>query len=109
MRQGLEKMQSNLDGTLQGDAAQCQAFIEGYESILYNGVFYDEVPADWEEIDLYYVLSFIHSLDRTRPAYLSCKESGKVDNFNYSLAGQAIMNVYNLLNATIAAAEAKLP
>ncbi len=54
------------------------------------------------------VLSFIYSLDRTRPAYLSCKNSGKVDQFNYDLAWQAIDLTKQVLEPGIAAAKAKL-
>ena len=65
-------------------------YASAYVSILYAGVFYDDVPDDWTEIDLVYVLSFICPLDRTRPAYLSCVNSGSVDQFNHGLAVQTI-------------------
>lgn len=78
-----------------------------YNNILYSGVFYNDVPGDWEEIDAYYVLAFVYSLDRTRPAYLSCVNSGTVGPFNYSLAVQTINTTREFLNPVVAAAAAK--
>jgi hypothetical protein len=75
---------------------------------LYSGVFYDDVPADWQEIDFYYFLGFVYALDRTRPAYLSCVNAGRVDDFNYSLAQQTIDETLSLINPTVDAAAAKL-
>lgn len=107
MRGSLYTMKDNLSGALNGDAAACTAYVNAYNNILYSGVFYDDVPGDWEEIDFAYVLAFIYSLDRTRPAYLSCADSGQVDNFNFSLAVSAVEDTLNFLNPYIDAAAAK--
>lgn len=102
-----------LQGALNGvsgseSAAACQTYIATYEAILKSGVFYEDVPGDWEEIDARYVLSFIYSLDRTRPAYISCKDSGKVDDFNRNLAWQAIDLTSQVLGPALTSAKAKL-
>ncbi|MEM9777809.1 MAG: hypothetical protein AAF902_24745, partial [Chloroflexota bacterium] len=68
-----------------------------YNNILNSGVFYEPVPPEWQDIDEAYFLSFVFSLDRTRPAYLSCINSGKVDDFNYSLALSTIEQTLNFL------------
>ncbi|MCP4416288.1 MAG: hypothetical protein GY805_06685 [Chloroflexi bacterium] len=91
----LQTMRGNIDGAKAGDQASCDAYVGAYNNILYSGVFYKDVPGDWQDIDFAYFLSFIYSLDRTRPAYLSCVNAGNVDDFNYSLAVQT-------LNETIA-------
>jgi hypothetical protein len=108
MRDSLYAMQGALDGALAGDAAACANYVAAYNNILYSGVFYDNVPPDWQEIDSIYLLSFIYSLDRTRPAYLSCVDAGKVDEFNYGLARQSIDQVLSILPQAIDAAAAKL-
>lgn len=102
-------MQGALNGVTGSDSANaCQIYTNAYEAILNSGVFYENVPDDWKEIDMWYVLSFIYSLDRTRPAYLSCKNSGKVDEFNKNLAWQAIDLTSQVLGAALAEAKAKL-
>jgi hypothetical protein len=101
-------MRDAIPNTQTGDPAACASYIASYEAILYNGVFYDDVPGDWANIDLVYVVSFIYSLDRTRPAYLSCVNSGQVDQFNANLAYGTIEQTLNILNPAIAEAAAKL-
>lgn len=90
INRSLQTMRGNIDGAHAGDQASCDAYVGAYNNILYSGVFYKDVPGDWEEIDFVYFLSFIYSLDRTRPAYLSCVNAGTVDDFNYGLALTAI-------------------
>jgi hypothetical protein len=107
MRDSINTMRSALDGTTTGDAASCTTYMNAYNNILYSGVFYEEVPGDWENIDLVYFLSFVFSLDRTRPAYLSCVNGSAVDNFNYGLALQAMDQVLQILNPAIAEAAGK--
>ncbi|MGC9396822.1 MAG: hypothetical protein ACP5J4_18410 [Anaerolineae bacterium] len=107
MQQSINAMRNALDGAVNGDAASCATYTQSYEAILNSGVFYDDVPEDWKDIDLAYVLSFIYSLDRTRPAYLSCVNSGIVDTFNMSLAMSAMDDTLSLLNPATAAAAAK--
>jgi hypothetical protein len=108
MRQSLYTMQGALGGALNGDANACMTYVGAYNTILNSGVFYDEVPDDWTHIDLAYVLSFIFSLDRTRPAYLSCVDSGRVDSFNHDLAYQTINQTLEFLNPYIDEAASKL-
>ncbi|MEZ4512770.1 MAG: hypothetical protein R3C62_12905 [Chloroflexota bacterium] len=104
MQQALNTMRSNLDGAKAGDAAACAAYVQGYNNILYGTRFFDEVPANWEDIDSLYVLLFIYSLDRTRPAYISCADSGRIDDFNYSLAYTTINETLEVLNPTVQSA-----
>ena len=109
MRQSLNTMQGSLGGARSGDINACNAYIGAYNAILYAGVFYEKVPGDWENIDLSYFLAFVYSLDRTRPAYLSCVNAGRVDDFNHNLAVQTIDETLNfLLNPAIDAAASKL-
>jgi hypothetical protein len=107
MHASLNTMQGSIDGAHNGDAASCSAYVNAYNTILYSGVFYGDVPGDWENIDFIYVISFIYSLDRTRPAYLSCVDAGRVDDFNYGLAVQAISDTLSVLEPAIAEAAAK--
>jgi len=107
MQQSINAMRNALDGAGRGDAASCATYVQSYEAILNSGVFYSDVPGDWQDIDFAYVLSFIYSLDRTRPAYLSCINSGMVDSFNLGLAMTAMDNTLSLLNPATAAAAAK--
>lgn len=86
----LQTMRGSIDGAKAGDQASCDTYVGAYNNILYSGVFYKDVPGDWVDIDAVYFISFIFSLDRTRPAYLSCVNSGAVDDFNYGLAVQTI-------------------
>lgn len=108
IRSSLQTMGGNLDGAKAGDAAACSAYVNAYDNIMRNGVFYDNIPADWQDIDFAYFISFVFALDRTRPAYLSCINAGRVDDFNYGLARQAIDGAQNVLNPAIASAGAKL-
>lgn len=108
MGKSLATMQAALDGARKGDENSCNAYVGAYDVILTAGTFYEDVPGDWGDIDLRYMVSFIYSLDRTRPAYLSCKESGRVDDFNYSLAWRTIDQVWTVLNPAIDAAASKL-
>ncbi len=108
MRQSLFTMKSSLDGAKASDAAACGAYIGAYETILASGVFYQELPAEWEDIDLAYFLSFVYALDRTRPAYLSCVNAGRVDDFNYNLAKQTIDETLSVLEPAINQAAALL-
>ena len=107
MQQALNTMRSNLDGAKAGDAAACAAYVQGYNNILYGTRFFDEVPANWQDIDSLYVLLFIYSLDRTRPAYLSCANSGRIDHFNYSLAYTTINDTLEVLNPTVQSAASR--
>lgn len=107
MQQSIAAMQGAIYSTRNGDAAACATYTQSYDAILNSGVFYDDVPGDWENIDFAYVLSFIYALDRTRPAYLSCLQSGKVDDFNMGLAVTAMDETLGLLNPATAAAAAK--
>lgn len=101
-------MREAITGAQSGDAAACATYIANYEAILYNGVFYDEVPGDWQNIHAVYVISFIFSLDRTRPAYLSCVNAGQVDDFNANLAYTTIEQTLNFFNPAVAEAAGKL-
>ncbi len=105
---GLNGMRAAIPGAQSGDPAACADYIASYQSILNNGVLYSDVPEDWQNIDLVYVVSFIYSLDRTRPAYLSCVNAGQVDEFNANLAWTTIEETLNILNPAIAEAAAKL-
>ncbi len=108
IRNSLEMMRGALGGARQGDAAACAAYIQAYNNILYSGVFYDQVPPAWQEVDEIYFISFIYSLDRTRPAFLSCQNAGNVDQFNGDLAAIAIEETLNILNQGIARASGML-
>ena len=107
MRNSLNTMRGALDGARDGNAEACTAYNNAYNNILYSGVFYDDVPGDWENIDFVYFISFIYSLDRTRPAHLSCANAGQVDSFNHGLALQAIQQVLEILNPAIQQAAVK--
>jgi hypothetical protein len=108
MRESMTTMQNSLHGASTGDANSCNAYVAAYDVILNSGVFYDDVPGDWEELDYWYVACFIYSLDRTRPAYLSCKDSGQVGKFNSDLAWQTLSQTMEVLNWAIDGAAAKL-
>jgi hypothetical protein len=103
----LQTMRGSIDGAKAGDAAACSTYVGAYNNILYSGVFYKDVPGDWEEIDFVYFLSFIYSLDRTRPAYLSCVNAGSVDDFNYGLAVQTIDQTLTFLTPSLNAANSR--
>lgn len=103
----LGTMRANIDAAKNGDAAACGAYVNAYNNILYAGVFYDPVPGDWQEIDNIYFVSFVYSLDRTRPAYLSCIDSGQIDDFNYSLALTALDQTRSYLEQGVNSATAK--
>jgi hypothetical protein len=107
MRQSLLTMQSNINGARDGDAAACSSYVSAYDTIRSSGVFYEDIPGDWQNIDTVYFLSFIYSLDRTRPAYLSCKDAGQVDQFNYGLAFTAIEQTLAFLTPAVNEAAAK--
>ena len=107
MRQSLLTMQGNIDGARNGDATACANYVAAYDSIRSSGVFYEEIPGDWQNIDAVYFVSFIYSLDRTRPAYLSCQNAGTVDQFNYGLAVQALGETLAFLTPAINEAAAK--
>lgn len=108
VRNSLYTMRSNIDGAHNGDANACNAYVGAYNNILYSGVFYVEVPPDWQDTYRAYVLSFIYSLDRTRPAYLSCVDAGRVDDFNYGLAYQTLDETLNFFSPYVDAAAARL-
>lgn len=101
MQAALYNMRGQLDGAKAGDANACASYVQSYNNILYGSAFYDEVPAGWQDIETIYVLSFVYSLDRTRPAYLSCVDSGGIDDFNYSLAYRTIEEALSVLNPAI--------
>jgi hypothetical protein len=103
----LQTMQGNIDGAHNGDQASCDAYVAAYNNILYSGVFYKDVPGDWKDIDAVYFISFIYSLDRTRPAYLSCVNAGKVDDFNYGLAVQTLNQTVAFMTPSLNAANAR--
>ena len=107
IQSSLNTMQANLDAAKAGDAAACSNYVSAYNNILYSGTFYKDVPSDWQEIDFVYFLSFVYSLDRTRPAYLACVNGGDMGDFNYGLAYSAIGETLNILNPAIVSAYAK--
>ncbi|MBK7178932.1 MAG: hypothetical protein IPH82_17425 [Chloroflexi bacterium] len=107
IQSSLNRMQSNLDAAKGGDAAACSNYVSAYNNILYSGTFYKDVPGDWQEIDFIYFISFVYSLDRTRPAYLACVNGGDMGDFNYGLAYSAIGETLNILNPAIVSAYAK--
>ncbi|MCA9986964.1 MAG: carboxypeptidase regulatory-like domain-containing protein [Anaerolineales bacterium] len=109
VRNSLNTMNANLGGARNGDAASCQAYVNAYNTILNNGTFYDDVPGDWAGIHDAYIVAFIFALDRTRPAFLSCRDAGTVDNFNADLAVQTIGQTLAFFNPFVDAAAAKLP
>lgn len=51
MRQSLHTMRDTIYGAHAGDAYACNAYVNAYNTILYSGIFYDEMPGDWEDID----------------------------------------------------------
>lgn len=108
VRNNLQTMQSVIGAARNGDAAACQTYVNAYNGILFSGVFYENVPPDWQEIDAAYFISFVFSLDRTRPAFLSCRDSGTVDEFNYSLAVQTISETLAFFTPYVNAAAAKV-
>lgn len=97
----LNKMKSNIDGALAADQAACDRFEDGYESIKDKGLFFVDIPQDWQDLDAIYFLTFIVTLDGTRPAYLSCFDSGSVASFNYGLAVTTINDVLNVLDPSV--------
>ncbi|MBE2225032.1 MAG: hypothetical protein IAF02_26065 [Anaerolineae bacterium] len=103
----LNTMRANLDAAKGGDAVACSNYVSAYNNILYSGIFFKDVPGDWEEIDFVYFISFIYALDRTRPAYLACVDGGDMGDFNFSLAYTAIGEALNVLNPAIVSAFAK--
>ncbi len=107
MRDSIGAMRGSIDGAKAGDAAACQTYMNAYNNILYSGVFYEDIPPDWANIEVVYFVSFVYSLDRTRPAYLSCVNGAAVDDFNYSLALTAMNQVEQVLNPAINEAAAK--
>jgi len=107
LQSSLNTMRSNLDAAKGGDAAACSNYVNAYNNILYSGIFYNNVPGDWEEIDYVYFISFVYALDRTRPAYLACVNGGNIDDFNYGLAYTAIGETLSVLDPAIASAYAK--
>ena len=107
IQSSLNTMQANLDAAKGGDAAACSNYVSAYNNILYSGTFYKDVPGDWQEINFIYSISFVYSLDRTRPAYQACVNGGDMGDFNYLLAYSAIGETLNILNPAIVSAYAK--
>lgn len=107
INRSLQTMRGSIDGAHGGDQASCDTYVGAYNNILYSGVFYKDVPGDWEEVDFVYFLSFIYSLDRTRPAYLSCVNAGTVDDFNYSLALTAINQTQSFMEPALNSANSR--
>lgn len=103
----LQRMRGSIDGAKAGDQASCDTYVSAYNNILYSGVFYKDVPGDWVDIDAVYFISFIFSLDRTRPAYLSCVNAGMVDDFNYGLAVQTIDQTVSFMSEALNAANSR--
>jgi len=108
MRESIDVMRYSLDGAHQGDVAACNNYAAAYETILDSGTFYDDVPGDWQAIDERYVVSFIYSLDKTRPAYLACKEGNRPSDQSYGQAYQALDDVARYLDPAIGWAEDRL-
>lgn len=108
IQSALGRMQGALAGALAGDAAACATYIQAYDSVYYSGVFFTDVPGDWTNQDFVYVISFIYALDRTRPAYLSCVNAGRVDQFNHDLAYGSINETLQFMNPTLAEVAARL-
>jgi hypothetical protein len=108
IRTALQTMRANVDATKDAGNGACDAYVAAYNSILYSGVFYEDVPGDWQEIDYAYYISFVYSLDRTRPAYLSCVNAGRVDEFNLGLARQTLDETMSFFIPYVDAAAAKL-
>lgn len=66
-------------------------------------------PFAWRKhFDNAYFISFIFSLDRTRPAYLSCIDAGRVDDFNFGLARDTIRQTLEFITPYIDAAAVKI-
>ena len=107
IRNSLNGLQGALSGIGSGDPTACQTYIDTYNNLLYSGVFYDDAPPDWEGLAFAYEISFIFSLDRTRPAYISCVDSGQVDTFNSNLAITTIIQTIEFLTPHIDEAAAK--
>lgn len=107
-QQALNDMRDSLSGMLAGDQAACDRYESAYERIKENGIFFVDIPGDWINLDLVYFNTFIFALDRTRPAYLSCFDSGRVDQFNHDLAFQTIVQTLDLLNPAVEESAAKL-
>ncbi len=103
----LNTMQANLNAAKGGDAVACSNYVSAYNNILYSGIFFKDVPGDWQEIDFVYFISFIYALDRTRPAYLACVDGGDMGDFNFSLAYTAIGEALGVLNPAVVSAYAK--
>jgi hypothetical protein len=108
MKEGIDMMLGALDGASRGDRAACGHFLHGYEMVFDSGAWYENVPAEWAEADARFYTALIWTLDRTRPAAISCDEAGRVDPFNYGLAMQSLHQAQNVLNPAIAIAEALL-
>jgi uncharacterized protein YraI len=107
IRGALYTMRDALPGARSGDAAACANYINAYNNVLYSGIYYDPVPPEWQDIDEVYYISFVYALDRTRPAYLSCVDSGRVDDFNAGLAEQSIGQTLAFLEPAINEAAAR--
>jgi hypothetical protein len=90
------------------DPLACATYIAAYNSIRDSGVVYDQVPGTWVEVYRLYVPAFIMSLDRTRPAYLSCVQTGQVSPFNASLASTTIEQALQMWKPAIDGAEDRL-
>jgi uncharacterized protein YraI len=101
IRSNLETMRNSLSGARDGDASACTSYVSAYNNILYGAIFFGDVPPAWQEISFLYELSFIYALDRSRPAYFSCLNAGKIDEFNYSLAFSSIEDALRVLNPII--------
>ena len=76
VRQSLSTMQGSHGAVHNADANACSAYVDACDVIFHSGTFYEDIPTDWEEIDFAYGISFIYSVDRIRPAYLSCRDAG---------------------------------
>jgi len=105
IRNSLETMRNSLGDLKNGGS--CGTYMQAYNNILYSGVFYDPVPPEWQDLDRAYMVSFIYSLDRTRPAFLSCRDANKVDDFNLGLARQTIEETYNFFSPYVDAANSR--
>ncbi|MGB1249274.1 MAG: hypothetical protein ACPG8W_01465 [Candidatus Promineifilaceae bacterium] len=104
----LNIMRDNLNNAASGDQAACDLYEDSYEAIKETAIFFVGIPGDWAELDLIYFNTFISSLDRTRPAYLSCFDAGRIDDFNRDLARLNIDETLPVMENAIKAALAKL-
>ena len=101
-------MRSRLEGASRGDQAACDQYEDAYEAIKETAIFFVDIPAEWQDLDSRYYVTFLFTLDRTRVAYLSCFDSGYINGQNVSFAYEAIDDTLEVLNPAILEAANKL-